>query len=154
MMAGPELAAAPQGLTVDVEYTKIRFTIQGPAETFVAKPIRVRTRKGKDYHVVRITVPKEIVERLNPKDDDYLLLQARIAQWFHLVDWEKLPNVWKKLPSGLQHEVLVSGVFSVSTPGVPPVMIGPPSIMSPIGASAIQASLTTESKLVSSGATR
>jgi hypothetical protein len=141
-MAGTPLAAVQPGLTVDIEafaYYNVRMTVRDDSIAFVAKPIKVRTRKGKDYHVVRITVPKDVIERLNPKGDDYLFLRAKIAQWFQMVDWAKLPNVWKKLPSELQREVLAATAPYPGALTAGSGMIGFPPLAGPTGTSAPQA---------------
>ncbi|MFZ0891012.1 MAG: hypothetical protein WB778_09110 [Thermoplasmata archaeon] len=141
MVGNPAVEAQPE-LTVDMQafaYYNLRMTVRDESIAFVAKPIRVRTRKGKDYHVIRITVPKSVIERLNPESDDYLFLRVKIAQWFQMVNWANLPKVWRKLPHALQREVLASNVFSPSTLASLPGMIGHPPLAAPTATSAPQA---------------
>jgi len=130
-MAGTDLVDVRPGTTVEIEgfqYYRLTATIPDDSFAFVAKPIKVRTRKGKDYHVVRITVPKNVMERLMPAPDDYLFLRAKIAQWFHMVNWAKMPKVWEKLPGELQSQVLASNVFSPTVLATPSGVVGYPAL--------------------------
>ncbi len=102
--------------TYTANYTRLRIAYQDESVAFVAKPVRVRTRKGKDYHVLRVTIPKEVSTRLALGPDDYLVLRAKIAQWFHMVNWSEMPEVWERLPEGLRGEVMSLGLPNPAEP--------------------------------------
>ena len=53
--------------------------------------------------------------------DDYLLIRAKVAQWYHMMNWSELPEVWHKLPSEVQREVFFS---NLAPPGALPAMSG------------------------------
>ena len=53
--------------------------------SFVAKAQKAKTRKGKNYFVLRVTIPKEIAEKIEVGPEDYLLLKAKKAQWYHMI---------------------------------------------------------------------
>jgi len=48
---------------------------------FVAKLQKAKTRKNKDYFVLRATIPKAVAETLDAKAGDYLLFRTKKAQW-------------------------------------------------------------------------
>jgi len=103
----------PSGALFEIEaesYTRVRFVMPDDSVSFVAKPVKVRTRKGKDYHVLRVTIPKDVAKSLAVSEGDFLLLRAKVAQWFHLLDWSEMPDVWQRLPLGLQTEVIRSNL--------------------------------------------
>lgn len=77
-------------------------------QRFVAKVCSVRTRKDKDYFVFRMNVPKEISETLELVNGDYLVLNARKAKWYDLVEWQEMPKTWELMPESLRNEIHAS----------------------------------------------
>ncbi len=123
-MVGP-IGIEPRGApTVEIlgeAYYRWSVIVRDDSPAFVARPIRVKTRKGKDYHVVRVTIPRDVVDRLGVQKDDYLLLRAKVAQWYHMLNWAQMPEVWRKLPGEVQREVYLS---NLSPPGTLVAMSG------------------------------
>ncbi len=79
----------------------------------VVFPVKVyssKNRKGKDYFVYKVTIPKRVAKRLDIKKDDYLLLKARKAEWFHLLDWEQMTPSWGRLPESIKEQIRESGL--------------------------------------------
>jgi len=79
-------------------------------ETFVAKLQKAKTRKDKDYFVLRATIPKETAERINAKPGDFLFFQAKKAAWYHMLDWEKMEKTWEMLPPNIRNRIIIEGV--------------------------------------------
>jgi len=102
-----------------------RVTVWDDSVSFVAKPVKLRTRAGKDYFVLRVTIPKEVSARLQAGSEDYLLLRAKIAQWYHMVDWKAMPEAWEKLPSELKVMVAQSGLPVPEAPALLPSLASP-----------------------------
>lgn len=72
---------------------------------FTAKAKKIRTHKDQDYFVYRITVPKEEAQKLAINDEDYLLILAQKAKWYHMVKWDEMPDTWDLLPEEVKEEV-------------------------------------------------
>ena len=90
------------------------FTEQNIAEeasfvTFVAKLQKAKTRKDKDYFALRATIPKAIAEKLDVKAGDYLLFRTKKAQWYHLLEWDKMANTWSMMPDEHKTQVTFFG---------------------------------------------
>jgi hypothetical protein len=79
---------------------------------FVAKTQKVKTRKGKDYFVYRVTIPKDKAEQIGVKPDDYLLFRAKRAQWYHMINWDEMEQTWQMLPDEIRRDVVLSGLPS------------------------------------------
>nr|WP_255430351.1 hypothetical protein [Sulfolobus sp. NOB8H2] len=47
----------------------------------------------------------EKAKELELKDGDYLLVKAKKAKWYHLLDWEEMKNVYNMLPEEIKKEV-------------------------------------------------
>ncbi len=86
--------------------------------SFVSKvsKTKTRTRENKDYYTFRVNIPKEISDRLDLTKDDYLLLKAIKAEWYHLLDWREMQKTWNKMPQELREKIRSSGL---ETPGEP-----------------------------------
>lgn len=78
--------------------------------------VKTRTKKDKDYYTFRINIPKEISDKLELSKDDYLLLKAMKAEWYHLLDWREMQKTWNKMPEELREKIRNSGL---ETPGEP-----------------------------------
>jgi hypothetical protein len=76
--------------------------------TFVAKTQKAKTRKGLHYFILRITIPKEVAQKADVKPDDYLLLKAKKAQWYHMMDWNEMESAWKILPQEIKTKVVMA----------------------------------------------
>jgi hypothetical protein len=83
--------------------------------TFVVKAQKAKTRKGKDYFVLRITIPKDAARQGNFKPDDYVLIKAKLAQWYHMVNWLETESAWKMLPQETKMEVWIAGLPTPDT---------------------------------------
>jgi hypothetical protein len=92
--------------------------------SFVAKAQKAKTRKGKDYFVLRVTIPKEIADEIEAGPEDYLVLRAKKAEWYHMVDWTEMENTWNMLPPEIKRGVTLSGL---PTPNLPKLLAAPSS---------------------------
>ena len=77
---------------------------------FPVKVYASKNRKGKDYFVYKVTIPKKVAKELKIKKDDYLLLKASRAEWFHLLDWGKMQSTWTRLPDHMKARIRESGL--------------------------------------------
>lgn len=78
--------------------------------SFVAKVQKAKTRKGKDYFIFRVTIPKKAAKDIDADSEDYLLLKAKKAKWYHMLNWNEMAETWQMLPRGVQEEVILSGL--------------------------------------------
>src|SRR5713226_1418312 len=90
--------------------------------SFVAKAQKAKTRKGKNYFVLRVTIPKEIAEKIEAGPDDFLILKAKKAQWYHMVNWTEMGATWKMLPQNIKEGVTLSGL---PNPDLPKLLAAP-----------------------------
>lgn len=122
-------------MSVTREIVYARETVQVPSGKlvpFVARVHRVRTRKGREYSVLRMTVPKEAGQALNVETNEFLFVMAQKAQWYHMIDWTQMPEAWARLPQEMQGLLqlygLVPTTFGRSTLSVtvphPPLTLG------------------------------
>jgi|SRR5271157_6004034 len=81
---------------------------------FVAKIQRAKTRKNKDYFVLRTTLPKEIAEKIGARAGDFIFFKAKKAQWYHMLDWEAMENTWQMLPGDIKNRVIMDGLYNQS----------------------------------------
>lgn len=71
---------------------------------FAAKVSATKTKiNGQSYVSYRLTVPKKTVEKMNIKDGDYLLIIAKKASWFHLLEWDD--EHFNMLPENIRLEL-------------------------------------------------
>lgn len=97
---------------LSAEYCKITIYVPDPSFVgFVAKIQKAKTRKNKDYYILRTTVPKEIAEKMNVAPGDFVFFRAKKAQWYHMIDWEAMENTWKILPREVQSKVISDGLY-------------------------------------------
>jgi hypothetical protein len=96
----------------------------------VVFPVKVyasKNRKGKDYFVYKVTIPKKIAKELRLKKDDHLLLKASKAEWFHLLDWDEMQPTWAMLPDHMKTRIRESGLkvpeTQIVAPTSPPLPI-------------------------------
>jgi|GEM_PF-2433836 hypothetical protein len=85
---------------------------------FVAKIQKAKTRKNKNYYVLRTTLPKEIAEKIGAKEGDYLFFRAKKAQWYHMLDWESMDNTWKLLPDDFKNRIAMDGLHIQRIPNM------------------------------------
>ncbi len=87
--------------------------------SFVAKAQKAKTRKGKEYFVLRVTIPREAAKEMEVGPDDYLVFRAKRAQWYHMINWSEMSTTWRMLPAEVKREVTITGLpnpdFSVAT---------------------------------------
>lgn len=92
---------------------KVMIPDQG-FETFVAKVQNVKTRKGKDYFISRITIPKEAINNIELDSEDYVFIKAKKAEWFHMLNWDDMESTWNMLPLETKIEVIKDGLVKNS----------------------------------------
>ena len=82
-------------------------------KTFVAKVSRIVNNKEKNYVIYRMNVPSNVVDELELAEDDYLLVNARKAKWFHLLTWTggRMTRTWARLPDEIRREIRRSGLL-------------------------------------------
>jgi hypothetical protein len=78
--------------------------------SFVAKTQKVKTRRDKEYFVLRVNIPKNVAERVGIGPGDYLLLRVKKAKWFHMIDWTTMQDTWRMLPDEVKKEIVFSGL--------------------------------------------
>jgi hypothetical protein len=78
---------------------------------FVAKMQKAKTRKNKDYFVLRATIPKEVVQKIDVKPGEFLFFRAKKAQWYHMMDWQSMRNTWVMLPQEIRDRVMIDGLY-------------------------------------------
>jgi len=85
---------------------------------FVAKMQKAKTRKNKDYFVLRATIPKDVTKKIGVKPGEYLFFKAKKAQWYHMLDWQKMGNTWKMLPDNVRNEIILGGLCQETVSGI------------------------------------
>jgi hypothetical protein len=80
-------------------------------KAFVAKVTRIRNSKDKAYFVHRINLPANIVEELQLDKEDYVLLRAEKAQWYHMLDWQQMKTTWNRLPNEIRQKIIDEGLL-------------------------------------------
>ncbi len=69
--------------------------------------------KGKEYYQYYINVPKDLAKKLeesagieNPDEGIPILALVRVAEWYHLLDWENVTEYLKRnLPDNIRKEL-------------------------------------------------
>ncbi len=84
--------------------------------SFVAKTQKSTTRKDKDYFVLRVTIPKQIAKKIDARPEDYLVLRAKKAAWYHMVNWREMGATWGMLPPEIKVEVTLTGLPNPDLP--------------------------------------
>ena len=93
------------------ERVRAHFIIPDPSfAAFVAKIQKAKTRKDKDYFVLRATVPKDVAKKINVQPGDYLFFKVKKAKWYHMLDWEKMETTWRMLPLEIRHQAILEGI--------------------------------------------
>ena len=72
---------------------------------------KAKTRKNKDYFVLRATIPKEIVQKTGVKAGEFMFFRAKKAQWYHMMDWKAMTNTWAMLPDDVRRRVVLDGLY-------------------------------------------
>jgi len=103
----------------------VSIVIDSTYEPFVAKLQKAKTRKGRDYFVLRVSIPKDAARKLEVGAGDYVFFKAKKAEWFHMLDWSQMKGTWNILPEEVKQEVYLSGLVQPPTAG--------PSILSGTG---------------------
>lgn len=130
-MAG--MTAVPMSVTREVLYARETVDLlPGKLIPFVAKVHRVRTRRGKDYSVLRMTIPKSVRESVGIEHNEFLFLLAQKAEWYHMIDWDKAPEAWARLPQQTRAILQYCGLVPTAAVG------GAPSLTSPQPALALE----------------
>jgi len=80
--------------------------------SFISKvsKVKTRTKANKSYYVYRMNIPKDESDKLHLSQDDYLFVQAKKAQWYHMLNWKEMQTTWKMIPSVLKNEIKQSGL--------------------------------------------
>lgn len=100
-------------LNLEIRAAAIQMVIPIPDpgyEPFVAKVQKAKTRKDKDYFVLRVSVPKNVAQKLDTQPGDYLFFRAKKAEWYHMLDWREMGNAWQMLPPSIRDEIILSGL--------------------------------------------
>lgn len=103
---------------------------------FVAKLQKAKTRKNKNYYVLRATIPKEVSEKIGAKAGDYLFFKAKKAEWYHMLDWNEMSRTWQMLPDEVRNKVFLDGLYGQGIPCEP-------SMLSATNAAAVPQQLLT-----------
>jgi len=77
---------------------------------FVAKVQKARTRKNKDYFILRVSVPKDVAKKIDAQAGEYLFFKAKKAEWYHLLDWSKMETTWRMLPPEIRNRAILEGL--------------------------------------------
>lgn len=80
--------------------------------TFVAKIQKAKTRKNKDYFVLRTTIPKDVAEKIDAKAGDHLFFKTKKALWYHMLNWEAMGSTWKMLPDEIRKQITMDGLIN------------------------------------------
>jgi hypothetical protein len=78
--------------------------------TFVAKIQKAKTRKAKEYFVLRATVPKDVAEKIDAKPGDYLFFKTKKAEWYHMLNWKEMDKTWQMLPDEIRNQAIMDGL--------------------------------------------
>ena len=93
------------------EYMRAHVIVLDPSfVAFVAKIQKAKTRKDKDYFVLRATVPKDVAKKIDVKPGDYLFFKVKKAEWYHMLNWEKMETTWQMLPDQIKYQAIREGV--------------------------------------------
>jgi hypothetical protein len=84
--------------------------MQNEETVFVAKTVKIKNNKSRDYFLYRMTIPKEIVEKMDLQSNDHLLIKAKKASWYHLLDWSQMGKSWDMLSDEAKKEVISLGL--------------------------------------------
>jgi hypothetical protein len=104
-------------MTIILNYpSHLAYTMLGAigirdATSFVAKVFKAKTRKGMNYFVYRFNMPKDVGDRLNLVDGDLVFFKANKAQWYHMLDWDKMQKTYQMLPLEIRSKIVESGLF-------------------------------------------
>lgn len=74
---------------------------------------KLSSGEEKEYMVYRVTLPKEMVEKLGLEDGDLVLVIAKKPKWYHLLNWndpEIQEKLWKHLPEEARKELVELGL--------------------------------------------
>ena len=91
---------------------------------FTARISATKTKiRGQSYISYRLTVPKKIVEKMGLNDGDHLLLIAKKAKWYHLLDWDD--EHFSMLPENIRLEI--SAIDNLQNEGMIYIQIATPN---------------------------
>lgn len=96
-------------VTYKALYLEKTIAPDSEAVSFVAKVQKTKTRKGKDYFIYRMTIPKEMAKEIGLEGGDYLFLRAKKAQWYHMLDWKTMGDTWRMLPQEIRDRIIIDG---------------------------------------------
>lgn len=106
---------------------------------FVAKVQKAKTRKDKDYFVLRATVPKDVAKKIDVQPGDYLFFKVKKAEWYHMLNWENMETTWRMLPTEIKHKAILEGL---SYPGATEQMAMPREALEVLGTTSLANPLT------------
>jgi hypothetical protein len=101
---------------VAMSQIKVTLIVDRSYEPFVAKLQKAKTRKNKEYFVLRASVPKDAAEKMKVGPGDYVFFRAKKAQWFHMLDWRQMKSTWNLLPEDVRQEVYLAGLVQPQIP--------------------------------------
>lgn len=88
----------------------IRISFDPDVVPFVSKIYKTKTRKDKDYYVLRMTIPKKIARKIDVNPGDYVFSKMKKAQWYHMLDWNKMGEAWDMLPQATKDKIMLEGM--------------------------------------------
>lgn len=118
-------------LVVTMERYRLVYLPDPSSVPFVAKLQKAKTRKNKDYFVLRTTIPKDIAEKMDAKGGDYLFFRAKKAQWYQMLDWETMKGTWKMLPDEIRNRVIMDGLCDQGAPSQAIPYLGATNLSAP-----------------------
>ena len=52
-----------------------------------------------------MNIPSSVIKELGLKDEDYILIKAKKAEWYDLIDWSKSSKTFDNLPVDLKMKI-------------------------------------------------
>jgi hypothetical protein len=79
---------------------------------FVSRVSKIKNSKAKEYYVHRINIPSYVTKDLDLKIDDHIFIQAKKAEWYHMLEWDTMAKTWNKLPPNIKKQIIEDGLVS------------------------------------------
>ena len=89
----------------------MNFVDTGRSDVFIVKVKKQDYSDRKNaFYEMRAVVPLNVVKGLGLKELDYVIVTAKRAEWFHVVDWLADPIAFDKLPQDIKQKIIESGL--------------------------------------------
>ena len=82
---------------------------------FVSKVGKIKNSKDKEYYIHRINIPSYVTKDIDLKQDDHIFIQAKKAEWYHMLEWDTMSKTWNKLPQNIKKEIIADGLVESYT---------------------------------------